>query len=91
MTFWNNIRNTDDFVSGVMNQPEKLLYMAKLLLYPELKRDTAFHAKTHLIIRLYGRKKLKSEIESLHSRIFQDPEKKEFQKQINEIFINPSI
>jgi hypothetical protein len=85
-TSLNNTNQIEDFLSGHMSQKDSFLFKAKMLIDPVLRMNVGMQRKTYSLIRLYGRKQLISEIEIVHQRIFQDPEKKNFCRGIEQLF-----
>jgi hypothetical protein len=85
-TSQNKIQQTEDFLIGRMEPGEKILFKAKLILDPVLKVNTAFQRKVYQLITLYGRRKIKAEIEKVQHTIFNDPSSREFQNRIHRLF-----
>jgi len=85
-TSFNNVVETEEFLRGAMPAQDALLFEARLLLDEELKTNTFFHRTVHRLVRLYGRKKTKAEVESVHARLFNDPCKSAFRESIFRIF-----
>lgn len=82
----NKIKETEDFLFEKMDPGSSLLFKAKLLLDPFLNADVLLQKRTYMLVRYYGRKKLKDEIEAVHSKIFNDPTLADFQQNIHELF-----
>ena len=88
-TSLNNIKLTEDFLSGEMEPQDRLVFRAKLLLDPVLKMNTMLQRQAYSLIRFYGRKKLRAEIESAHQNVFADPAKAKYRQEIDRLFLNP--
>jgi hypothetical protein len=86
MTSSNDIQHTEQFLLGSLPPEERLLFQAKLLADPQFRMNMEFQKKTYSLINLYGRKKLKVELEAIHQRIFADPGKMSFSKKILQLF-----
>lgn len=87
-TSLNRIKETEDFLSGVMEPQDKLLFRARLLLDPVLRINTALQKQAYALIRSYGRKKLRREIGEAHQNIFTDPAKAKYRRDIYRMFID---
>ena len=85
-TSLNDIQQAEKFLSGNLLPKDALLFKAKLLMDPLLRLNMYMQEKTYLLIRLYGRKKLKSEIECVHEKFFHDPQKTTFRQKIVQLF-----
>ncbi len=82
----NEIKEIEEFLEGKLKVEDCLFFEARLLTSPLLRSNSFFLKKTLSIVRLYHRKKLKEEIEEIHNRLFSNPEKKEFQQYIHQMF-----
>ena len=85
-TFQNDIRETEEFISGKLDRESSLLFEVRLLIDPILKLNVEVHKKLHALVRAYGRKKIKEEAESIHQKLFQDPDRIVFQQSIYQLF-----
>ena len=65
-----------------------LVFEARLLLDAELNEKVAWQEKTYNIVRIYGRDQLKKEIESVHQKLFTQPEHTSFRQKIRRLFTN---
>lgn len=82
----NNVPLIERYLQGHLSPSEKLVFEAQLLLQPKLRMDLYFQKKTHRLVQLYHRKKLKAELESVHQQLFNDPDKVVFQETIYQLF-----
>lgn len=82
----NEIRQLEDYISSSLGPDDNLLLSARLVLDPRLRLNLTLQKKVYRLVYLYGRKKLQSEIESAHRRLFDDPGKKDFQQSILDLF-----
>jgi hypothetical protein len=87
-TSLNEIKQAEDFLSGNLKPAELLIFRARLLVDPRLRMHVSLLKKTYTLIRLYGREKLRSEITSVHNRMFSDPDRILFQQKILQLFSN---
>lgn len=85
-TSLNEIRQCDDYLRGKLAPEEAVLFEAKLLINPLWKLQFRLFKKVHVLMKLYGRNSLKSELEEMHTRIFNDPEKTILHQRIADIF-----
>jgi hypothetical protein len=87
-TSLNEIKQTDDFLSGKLSPEDSVLFKARLLINPVLRLNVSLHRKTLTLVRFYGRKKLRAEIETVHNKIFQDPGRSSYHDMISKLFKN---
>jgi hypothetical protein len=67
--------------------PEELvLFEAKLLLDEQLNLDTQYQNTVHRIISATGRQHLRAELDALHHKLIEDPERRSFWEKIHQIF-----
>ncbi len=85
-TSLNNIKEAENFISEKLDPAESVLFNAKMVLDPLLRFNVAAQQKVYSLIRLYGRKKIKSEVEAVHAKIFSDPQNILLQKKIDQLF-----
>ncbi|HEY4194004.1 MAG TPA: hypothetical protein VGM63_00595 [Mucilaginibacter sp.] len=67
---------------------DSLVFEARLLLDAELSEKVAWQKKTYSIVRIYGRDQLRKEIESVHQKLFTQPEHVSFSQKIRRLFTN---
>lgn len=65
---------------------DRLLFDAKLIIDPVLRRHVRLQKKLYAIVRQSGRRELKNEVEQIHHCLFNDPEKATFRQQVYKIF-----
>lgn len=85
-TSLNNIRETEEYLFDILTPVERLIFNARMLVNPLLRRDTHFQQKAYRVIRHYGRKKLREEIGAVETRMFNDGDARSLQSQISKIF-----
>ena len=85
-TSWNKPQAIEKFLSGTLPAAEALVFRARLLTDPELRRLVALQQKTYALVRLYGRQQMKVRLEALHRQLMGDPTKKTFQQQVLQYF-----
>lgn len=84
----NEIEKIDQFLLGKLSPRETLSYQVALLNNPGLRSRVQLQEKLHAVLRQYHRKKLRSEIEWVHTRIFNGMENRDFTLHITNLF-NP--
>lgn len=81
-----DIRQSEKYLRGSMEQDECALFEARLLTDQSLRANLHFLQKTFSLLRIYNRKQLKQEVAAVHERIFTDPSKAVFQQNIRRQF-----
>ena len=82
----NNIREIERYVEGTMEQNEAILFEERTRKDSLLHLNVLLHKKVLALVRIYHRKKLKMELEEVHNRLFNDPEKVTFRERVMGIF-----
>ena len=77
------------YLNGNLSGADKLVMEARFVLHPALEKQRRWQQITYRFIRVYGRKKLRQEVQEMDSLLFSAPEFKKFQQQIQAIFQNP--
>jgi hypothetical protein len=81
-----DIRLTEQYLKQQMSAEDKLLFEAQMLTSPMLKLNVAMQRKAYRIVQLFHRAQLKKQTEAIHQRLFSDPDKKDFQQSILQLF-----
>lgn len=87
-TSLNEITQAEDFLQGNLKPEDSLVFRARLLVSPLFRKNFLAQQKTYSLIRLYGRRKLKSEIESIQEKFFNDPDNTFYRQKIEQLFTN---
>lgn len=74
------------FIFGEMSAAERLLFEARLLLDPSLRMAVKDQQRVYRAVRLYGRRKLKLEIEGIHRRLFSSEADFTYRENILDLF-----
>ena len=82
----NDIKLIDDYLFNKIPQGDKLVFDARLILNPDLADGLFWQKQTHAIVTNYSRKKLQTEIESVHQELFNAPDHKSFRQRIANLF-----
>ena len=85
-TSLNEIKLVDEYLLKQAEPSDKLLLEAMLVLDPVLAETITWHKNTHAIVKQYGRKKLKAEIEAVHTMLFNDAQHSTFRQRIWNFF-----
>jgi hypothetical protein len=85
-TSWNDIRQAEDYLTGNIKEEDALVMKAKLLIDPVLRANMAAQKKVYSLIRMYGRKKLRAELDAIQEELFQDTAKHSFREKIVQLF-----
>ena len=81
-----NVAIIESFLTGMLRAEDRLLFEARLLTDPDLEIQTRLQKKVYELVRLFGRKQLKTELQAIHARLITHPDKGVFQKEIANIF-----
>lgn len=88
-TSLNEIRSIEIQLQKAKKNPEEYLYWkARLLIDPELNAKVKWQEKAYKLIRYFGRKSLKKDLNTLHQNLMLNPANKHFQLRVREIFSN---
>ena len=71
-TSLNDIKLIEDHLFQRFENGDSLPFEARLILDPALPANIAWQQKSYDLIRQYGRKKIKNEIEAVHQKLFSD-------------------
>jgi hypothetical protein len=85
-TSLNELRLIEDYLLSGNEDGESCLFEAKLILQPGLKEQVYWQNRTYQIVRDYGRKQLKTEIEKIHQTLFDTNEHEPFRQRIMRLF-----
>lgn len=80
------IQEIEHYILNQLSAEDHLLMEAKLLLNKELSEKEFWQRQTYALAKLYGRKKLKAEIEAVHARLFTEKKFESFRQKISFIF-----
>jgi hypothetical protein len=81
-----DIKLIEHYLSNNLSVEEKLLVDARLLTDPVFRLNFNVQKKLYVLLHFYHRKKLRDRITRTHHRLFTDPDKKEFQESILQLF-----
>lgn len=76
----------EKYLDRSMSQVNKLFFETRLRLNPVLQKQLYFQKMVHTLVKMYHRKKLKEELETVSQQLFNNPSKKEYQQSIFNLF-----
>lgn len=83
----NELQQIEAYLLHKMVEQEQQDFQIQLLVNPVLRAKVSLQEKAYDHIRTYGRSKLKAELQLIHEKLFQHPEKESFRKKIKKLFI----
>ncbi|WP_426325177.1 hypothetical protein [Pedobacter sp. R-06] len=85
-TSLNELRLIEHYLLSDNKDGESFLFEAKMILQPELKQQVYWQNKTYQMVRDYGRKQLKNEIDNIHETLFNTDEHHSFRQKVMRFF-----
>ncbi|WP_406823489.1 hypothetical protein [Pedobacter sp. KACC 23697] len=85
-TSLNELRLIEHYLLSDGKDGERFLFEAKMILQPKLKQQVYWQNKTYQMVRDYGRKQLKNEINNIHETLFNTAEHKSFRQKVMRLF-----
>lgn len=85
-TSLNELRLIEHHLLSDNKDGESFLFEAKMVLHPELKQQVYWQNKTYQMVRDYGRKQLKNEIENIHETLFNTDAHQSFRQKVMRLF-----
>jgi hypothetical protein len=85
-TSLNEIREIEEHLLLRSRPDNSLLFEARLILDKDLREKLLWQKKTYAVIQLYGRRRLKNEIEAVHEKLFNEPAHEGFRNKIMKLF-----
>jgi hypothetical protein len=80
------IKAIDRYLHGKLPMEERLLLEALMVLDPALKWRVECQRTLYSIVKVFGRRQIKSEAERIHHQLFHDPANEEFKKRVLAFF-----
>ena len=75
-----DVIQTEKFILRELPAHGRVLFEARLIVESDLRFNTLYHRLLHRLVAFSHRRKIKREIESIHERLFQDPNKLHFKE-----------
>jgi len=85
-TSLNEIKQIEDHLFNQADPQDTVLFEAKLILDSGLQENVTWQQKTYTLVKQYGRKKLKAELEAVHQQLFALKEHRSFAQKIRALF-----
>lgn len=85
-TSLNEIKAIEQHLLQEAPPEDNLLFEANLILDPELKEKVQWQQKTYQLVRTYGRKQLRAEIEAVHQQLFTQARHRSFRQKVLSLF-----
>lgn len=85
-TSLNEIRQIEKSLQGELAPENKLVFEARALVNSSLLINIFWQKRIYELLKYYHRKKLKEKAEQIHQRVFSDPSKVSFRKNILQLF-----
>jgi len=82
----NEIKRIEDHLLKQLNPEDEVLFQANLLLDTELCANVETQVQTYHVIRSYGRKQLRSEIDAVQQKLFSAKEHQSFRDKVLSFF-----
>lgn len=79
-------KQIEEYLLGIIDEQDAALFEARLILDKTLEEKTYWQGSIYKMVRLYSRKKIKSELEALHQKLFKEPQYSGFRHKINSLF-----
>ncbi len=76
----------EEYFSGMLKPEDSLIIEARLLIDTELREKALWQQRTYALVKEYGRKKLRMEIEKVHHRVFSEKRFHSFRQKVKLIF-----
>ncbi|GAA4200747.1 hypothetical protein GCM10022289_12970 [Pedobacter jeongneungensis] len=85
-TSLHELRSIEHYLLSDNKDGESFLFEAKLILQPELEKRVYWQNKTYQMVRNYGRKQLKNELNNIHETLFNTDEHQSFRQKVMRLF-----
>ncbi|MGN7989958.1 hypothetical protein ACTJKC_21620 [Pedobacter sp. 22226] len=85
-TSLHELRSIEHYLLSDNKDGESFLFEAKLILQPELEEQVYWQNKTYQMVRNYGRKQLKNELNNIHETLFNTDEHQSFRQKVMRLF-----
>jgi hypothetical protein len=85
-TSLNEIKQIEDHLFNEVDPQESVLFEARLILNLQFADNVKWQHQTYQLVKQYGRKKLKAELEVVHQQLFTQTEHGSFAQKIRALF-----
>ena len=76
----------EHYLTGTLSHEDSLVMDARVLLDMGLNDKVIWQQRTYELVKAYGRKQLKMEIEAIHAKLFSEKRFSSFRQKIKNIF-----
>lgn len=87
-TSLNEIKKIEDYLHKKTDLADRLLFEANMVLNKDLNEKVEMQKEVCQLVNIYGRKRLKVELEAIHHQLFNDQEHISFRNSILRLFSN---
>lgn len=77
-----DVIQTEKFILDELPADERVLFEARLIVESDLRFNILYHRLVHRLVAFNHRRKIKLELENIHERLFQDPNKLHFKESV---------
>lgn len=85
-TSLNEIKQIEDHLFNQVDPGEAVLLEARLILNPQFADNVKWQQQTYHLVKQYGRKKLKAELDAVHQQLFTQAVHRSFAQKIRALF-----
>ena len=85
-TSLNKLQEIEAFVLRNADAGDALVFEAKMIIEPNLAGEVCLQQEAYAMIRQYGRRKLRAEIETVHQQLFTEAKHHHFRDKIMALF-----
>ena len=85
-TSWIETKGIEDYLLGKLDPQQRLVFKAGLLVNAVLEERCEQQQIAYHLVKIYGRKQLKAELEIVHQKLFSQKEHKNFREKVLSFF-----
>jgi hypothetical protein len=85
-TSLNDIARTEKYMNDKLPPEERLLFEAQLLTSPLLRWNVAAQQRVYTLLKLYHRRKIKEQTQTVQQKLFQESQHAAWREQITQLF-----
>ena len=85
-TSLNEIKLIENYLFEKGSVEDRLLVEARTLAIPGYHKKTLEQQQVYGLVKLYGRQKLRAELDKIHTELFTDPKHRSFRQRIKKLF-----
>ena len=84
----NEVAEIEQYLLKAGSPEDTLLLEAKLLIDPELQLKVTAQRQVYSLVKQYGRRQMKAELDCVHQKLFSEPQHRSFAQKIRKLFGN---